>query len=194
MTTTRKQDETSMGNGATAPDTVAAGAAGRVPGKHRSWETTEGIIRAPNRSMMWAMGLTDKDINAPFVGVASHAQRGDPLQLGHCAAGRGGQARRLCGEGYALRLRDNNRFRRYLDGYRRHEGFPCFARSHRRLDRDGVFCRAIRRPRCCSRLRQVIARRHDGDGAAQLAVDLHLRRIDTSGQLARAGHPDPDGV
>ena len=194
MTTTRKPDESAMGNGATAPDTVAAGSAGRVPGKHRSWETTEGIIRAPNRSMMWAMGLTDKDINAPFVGVASTHNEVTPCNSGIAPLVEEVQARRLCGEGYALRLRDNNRFRRYLDGYRRHEGFPCFARSHRRLDRDGVFCRAIRRPRCCSRLRQVIARRHDGDGAAQLAVDLHLRRIDTSGQLARAGHPDPDGV
>ena len=82
MTTTRKPDESAMGNGATAPDTVAAGAAGRVPGKHRSWETTEGIIRAPNRSMMWAMGLTDKDINAPFVGVASTHNEVTPCNSG----------------------------------------------------------------------------------------------------------------
>jgi dihydroxy-acid dehydratase len=43
----------------------------RAPGKWRSWETTEGAIRAPHRSMMRAMGLSDKDINQPFVGVAS---------------------------------------------------------------------------------------------------------------------------
>ena len=82
MTTTRKPDESAMGNGATAPDTLAAGAAGRVPGKHRSWETTEGVIRAPNRSMMWAMGLTDKDINAPFVGVASTHNEVTPCNSG----------------------------------------------------------------------------------------------------------------
>ena len=82
MTTTRKPDESAMGNGATAPDTPAAGAAGRVPGKHRSWETTEGVIRAPNRSMMWAMGLTDKDINAPFVGVASTHNEVTPCNSG----------------------------------------------------------------------------------------------------------------
>ena len=34
----------------------------RQIGKWRSWETTEGVIRAPHRSMMRAMGLTDKDI------------------------------------------------------------------------------------------------------------------------------------
>ena len=82
MTTTRKPDESAMGNGAAAPDTPAAGAAGRVPGKHRSWETTEGVIRAPNRSMMWAMGLTDKDINAPFVGVASTHNEVTPCNSG----------------------------------------------------------------------------------------------------------------
>ena len=43
----------------------------RAPGKWRSWETTEGAIRAPHRSMMRAMGLSDRDINQPFVGVAS---------------------------------------------------------------------------------------------------------------------------
>ena len=74
MTTTPKQDESTMGNGATA--------AGRVPGKHRSWETTEGAIRAPNRAMMWAMGLTDKDINAPFVGVASTHNEVTPCNSG----------------------------------------------------------------------------------------------------------------
>ncbi len=43
----------------------------RAPGKWRSWETTEGAIRAPHRAMMRAMGLSDKDIAQPFVGVAS---------------------------------------------------------------------------------------------------------------------------
>ncbi|MCH8234810.1 MAG: dihydroxy-acid dehydratase [Chloroflexi bacterium] len=43
----------------------------RAPGKWRSWETTEGAIRAPHRAMMRAMGLSDGDIARPFVGVAS---------------------------------------------------------------------------------------------------------------------------
>ena len=43
----------------------------RAPGKWRSWETTEGAIRAPHRSMMKALGLSDSDIEAPFVGIAS---------------------------------------------------------------------------------------------------------------------------
>ena len=31
----------------------------RQKGKWRSWETTEGVARAPHRSMMRAMGLND---------------------------------------------------------------------------------------------------------------------------------------
>jgi len=53
------------------PDFVTRRAAKRAPGKHRSWETTEGAYRAAARSQMRAMGLTDEDIAAPFVGIAS---------------------------------------------------------------------------------------------------------------------------
>jgi len=55
---------------------------GPVPGKWRSWETTEGNLRAPHRSMMRAMGLTDKDIAAPFVGVASAHNEVTPCNFG----------------------------------------------------------------------------------------------------------------
>lgn len=55
---------------------------GRAPGKWRSWETTEGVIRAPHRSMMRAMGMTDADIDAPFVGVASTHNEVTPCNAG----------------------------------------------------------------------------------------------------------------
>jgi dihydroxy-acid dehydratase len=54
----------------------------REVGKWRSWETTEGAIRAPQRSMMKAMGLSDKDIEAPFVGVASTHNEVTPCNAG----------------------------------------------------------------------------------------------------------------
>ena len=54
----------------------------RAPGKWRSWETTEGAVRAPHRSMMKAMGLSDKDIAAPFVGVASTHNEVTPCNAG----------------------------------------------------------------------------------------------------------------
>tara|TARA_B100000941_G_scaffold200302_1_gene145536 strand:+ start:3334 stop:5034 length:1701 start_codon:yes stop_codon:yes gene_type:complete len=54
----------------------------RALGKHRSWETTEGAVRAPHRSMMKAMGLTDENINAPFVGIASTHNEVTPCNAG----------------------------------------------------------------------------------------------------------------
>ncbi|MBL76403.1 MAG: dihydroxy-acid dehydratase [Chloroflexi bacterium] len=54
----------------------------RTPGKWRSWETTEGAIRAPHRSMMKAMGLSDRDIANPFVGVASTHNEVTPCNSG----------------------------------------------------------------------------------------------------------------
>ena len=54
----------------------------RQKGKWRSWETTEGVARAPHRSMMRAMGLDDDDINAPFIGVASTHNEVTPCNSG----------------------------------------------------------------------------------------------------------------
>ena len=54
----------------------------RQIGKWRSWETTEGVARAPHRSMMRAMGLDDDDINAPFIGVASTHNEVTPCNSG----------------------------------------------------------------------------------------------------------------
>ena len=59
-----------------------AGPATRQKGKHRSWETTEGALRAPHRSMMRAMGLNDDDIDAPFVGIASTHNEVTPCNFG----------------------------------------------------------------------------------------------------------------
>lgn len=38
--------------------------------KHRSWEVTQGIERAPQRAYFRAMGLGDEEIARPFIGVA----------------------------------------------------------------------------------------------------------------------------
>ncbi|MDW8045235.1 MAG: dihydroxy-acid dehydratase [Nitrososphaerota archaeon] len=39
--------------------------------KHRSWEVTEGLERAPHRSLFKAMGYTDSDLEKPLIGVAN---------------------------------------------------------------------------------------------------------------------------
>ncbi len=49
--------------------------------KIRSWEVTEGPQRAPARSMLRAMGLTDADLARPFIGVANTWSEVTPCQL-----------------------------------------------------------------------------------------------------------------
>ena len=57
----------------------------RALGKHRSWETTEGAARAPHRSMMKAMGLTDENIKAPgFLEIITAKEIYLPLLLFIC--------------------------------------------------------------------------------------------------------------
>jgi len=47
----------------------------------RSKEITEGIERTPNRAMLRAVGLTDKDLKQPFVGVVSSWNEVTPCNL-----------------------------------------------------------------------------------------------------------------
>ena len=49
--------------------------------KHRSREVTEGPHRAPARAYMWAMGLSQKDIDQPFVGIANLASDITPCNV-----------------------------------------------------------------------------------------------------------------
>jgi dihydroxy-acid dehydratase len=47
----------------------------------RSKEVTEGIVRSPNRAMLRAVGLSDKDLTQPFVGVVSSWNEVTPCNL-----------------------------------------------------------------------------------------------------------------
>lgn len=49
--------------------------------KSRSWQVTEGAPRAPHRAMLRAMGLTDKQINCPLIGIASSWNEVTPCNL-----------------------------------------------------------------------------------------------------------------
>ena len=49
--------------------------------KHRSKEITEGPERAPARSYLWAMGLTQEDMDKPFVAVANLASDITPCNI-----------------------------------------------------------------------------------------------------------------
>ena len=49
--------------------------------KHRSKEITEGPDRAPARSYLWAMGLTQEDMDKPFVAIANLASDITPCNV-----------------------------------------------------------------------------------------------------------------
>lgn len=49
--------------------------------KHRSWEITDGPDRAPARSMLLAMGLSQDDLDKPFVGIANLASDITPCNV-----------------------------------------------------------------------------------------------------------------
>ena len=49
--------------------------------KHRSREVTEGPDRAPARAMLWAMGLSQDDMDKPFVAIANLASDVTPCNV-----------------------------------------------------------------------------------------------------------------
>ena len=49
--------------------------------KHRSKEVTEGPDRAPARAMLWAMGLSQDDMDKPFVAIANLASDVTPCNV-----------------------------------------------------------------------------------------------------------------
>ena len=49
--------------------------------KHRSKEITEGSHRAPARAMLWAMGLSQEDMDKPFVAIANLASDITPCNV-----------------------------------------------------------------------------------------------------------------
>ncbi len=49
--------------------------------KPRSWQVTDGVERAPHRSMFYAMGFTPEDLRKPLIGVASTANEVTPCNL-----------------------------------------------------------------------------------------------------------------
>ena len=61
--------------------------------KHRSNDVTQGAERAPARAMLLAMGLTQEDLDKPFVAIANLASDVTPLQrppVPLCPGGQGG--------------------------------------------------------------------------------------------------------
>ena len=121
-------------------------------------------------------------------------ERGDPVQLPPRQARRAREGRRPPGRVGAARVRHDRRLRRDRDGPRGHEGVADEPRPDRRLGRAGDARRAVRRARRDRRLRQVRAGDDDGDGPAEPAGRLPLRRHDPPGHVQGPRHHDPGRV
>ena len=105
-------------------------------------------------------------------------ERGDAVQLPPGQARGAREGGRPAGRRGAHRVHDDRGLRRDRDGSRGHEGVADQPRGDRRLGRARDACRAVRRARGDRRLRQERAGHADGDGAAEPAGRLPVRRHD----------------
>ena len=153
------------------------GAGKRVDLKIVSRELTEGASRAPARSYLHAVGITNEDLDTkPLIGIASTWNEFSPCQANlkqvadHVKQGiRAGRRR-------PDRVHHDLRHRRHRDGHRGDEGVADQPRHHRRLDRACDVRPPPGRPGDAGRLRQDPARLPDGDCPPEPPLGVHLRR------------------
>jgi hypothetical protein len=136
----------------------------------RSKNITEGVARAPNRSMYYGMGYQDGDFGKPMIGVANGHSTITPCNSGLQKLADAAVVAEL----KAIRrqpadLRHAHHQRRHGHGHRGHEVQPGEPRGHRRLRRDLRGRPVDGRRAGHRRLRQEHARRHDGHAARQRA-------------------------
>ena len=150
----------------------------KLPSRH----VTVGPNRAPHRSMYYAMGLTEEEINQPFVGVATCWNEAAPCNI---ALSRQAQATKSASRNrrHPARVHHDHRHRRYRDGPPGHEVVAGQPRGDRGFDRAYHARPLLRRDRRHRRLRQVAAGDDDGDGPAQRAGRVHVRRLHPAGRF-----------
>ncbi len=102
----------------------------------RSDQIRKGIERAPHRALLKATGVTDSDMEKPFIAIVNSYVDIVPGHVHLQEFGRlvkdAVRARRRC----ALRIQHHRRGRRHRHGARRDEIFPALARIDRRLRRN----------------------------------------------------------
>ena len=156
----------------------------RLPSRH----VTEGPGRAPHRSYYYAMGLTEDEINQPFVGVATCWNEAAPCNI---ALNRQAQSVKIGvkdGGGTPARVHDHHRHRRHRHGPPGHEEQSRIPRRDRRQ-------RGAHGPRATvttrwwgfAGLRQEPAGHDDGDAAAKHPERVHVWRQHPAGSLQGAG-------
>ena len=82
-----------------------------LPNRH----VTEGPERAPHRSYLYAMGLSETEIHQPLVGVATCWNEAAPCNIALNRQAQSVKAGVGC-QGYTARIYDDHRDRWYRDG------------------------------------------------------------------------------
>ena len=144
-----------------------------------SSRVVDGLINAPARAMLRAVGFTDADFTKPQIGIASTGSTLTPCNMHINALADAAAMGADEAGGKAVDLPHDHRRRRHLDGLARHALLARVARSDRRFDRDRRRRRRLRRLRRDRRLRQEHAGLRDGDGADGPAERVRLRRFDS---------------
>ena len=155
----------------------------KLPSRH----VTEGPSRAPHRSYYYAMGLTEEQIHRPFVGVVSCWNEAAPCNIALMRQAQSAKKGVERGRRHAARVLHHHRDRRHRHGPPGHEVVARLARGDRRFDRAHHARPLLRRHGRPRRLRQVAARRDDGDAAPQRAGGVHVRRLDPARQVQGQG-------
>ena len=87
----------------------------------RSKNVTQGVERAPNRSLFYAMGYTKEELERPLIGVVSaHSE----IVPGHFHLDKLTEAVKACYDSV------NRRMRRYSDGSYRYEILSAVTRAY----------------------------------------------------------------
>ena len=154
----------------------------RMPSRH----VTVGPGRAPHRSYYYAMGLTEEEIDQPFVGVATCWNEAAPCNI---ALARQAQSVKKGVNEAGGTPREFTTIT-VTDGIAMgHQGMKSSLVS-RDLIADSV--ELTMRGHCYDalvgpgRLRQVAARHDDGDAAAERAERVHVWRLDPARHASRA--------
>ena len=92
----------------------------------RSQIVTAGTHRAPNRSMLRAVGFGDEDFNKPIVGIANGYSTITPCNLSLNILAKRAETALRQSRVYAADVRRHHHCGRDFDGNRRHEIFSCF--------------------------------------------------------------------
>ncbi len=144
----------------------------------RSDTMKKGLERAPHRSLFKALGLTDREIEQPMIGIANSANEIIPGHLHLHQISEAVKAGIRMAGGHAAGVLHDRGVRRDRHGPRGDEVLPELPRADRRLrrvDGDGL---PLRRPGPHPQLRQDRPRDADGRGAPRHPHHRDQRRPD----------------